>query len=179
MKDRRRACSRRESLVFDNHQYTGHIVPRRWSFEYAQGKHTQREREGEEQWKGRRSHVAAQGVATKTSGLAGGRRFCANSRLQNAVWNAEIEAVERRHYPRVHTRGPIEARSSTVGMTTRKIYPRVHTRGPIEAASVPGEQVSPPIYPRVHTRGPIEAEDLGNLDRDALILSAGSHPRPH
>ncbi len=64
-------------------------------------------------------------------------------------------------------------------MTTRKIYPRVHTRGPIEAASVPGEQVSPPIYPRVHTRGPIEAEDLGNLDRDALILSAGSHPRPH
>ena len=72
---------------------------------------TPREREGEERQKGGRSHVAAQGVATKTSGLAGGRRFCANSRLQSAVWSAEIEAVERRRYPRVHTRGPIEARN--------------------------------------------------------------------
>ncbi len=70
---------------------------------------TQREREGEERQKGSRSHVAAQGVAKKSSGLTGGLRFCANSRLQSAVWSAEIEAVERRHYPRVHTRGPIEA----------------------------------------------------------------------
>ena len=70
---------------------------------------TQCEREGEKRQKGSRSHVAAQGVAKKTSGLAGGLRFCANSRLQSAVWNAEIEAVKRRRYPRVHTRGPIEA----------------------------------------------------------------------
>ena len=70
---------------------------------------TQREREGEEQHKGNRSHVAAQGVAKKTSGWISRLSFCANSRLQSAVWNPEIEAVERSHHPRVHTRGPIEA----------------------------------------------------------------------
>ena len=146
---------------------------------------TQREREGKERPKGSRSHVAAQGVAKKTSGLAGGLRFCANSRLQGAVWNAEIEAVERSPYPRVHTRGPIEAKGSHEGMKGEEVYPRVHTRGPIEAKHASFElgwvnriirgftpaaplkrfalapfTASVKFYPRVHTRGPIEATSL-------------------
>ncbi len=36
-------------------------------------------------------------------------------------------------YPRVHTRGPIEATRSEVSAISACGYPRVHTRGPIEA----------------------------------------------
>ncbi len=112
---------------------------------------------------------------------------------------------------------------------SRSPYPRVHTRGPIEAGALPAARSDRPRairgftpaaplkridwtrgigfwanYPRVHTRGPIEAAwSLANVRRletpirgftpaaplkrpscfhvrpPLRDLSAGSHPRPH
>ena len=108
------------------------------------------------------------------------------------------------NYPRVHTRGPIEAaslrprlalfHSAIRGFTpaaplkprTRRPtsrqgrrYPRVHTRGPIEATHNEQFEHTSRRYPRVHTRGPIEARSLCAALVGEGSLSAGSHPRPH
>ena len=102
-------------------------------------------------------------------------------------------------YPRVHTRGPIEAQRAKTGVLKRPNYPRVHTRGPIEAVSssdrpggiglaIRGFTPAAPLkretpeprrgsgrcYPRVHTRGPIEA-----LAAKPVVPLPPNYPRVH
>ncbi len=61
-------------------------------------------------------------------------------------------------FPRLKSRGPIEAQSEGGGWKQRAMFPRLKSRGPIEAArAVASVGGFFPKFPRLKSRGPIEA----------------------
>ncbi len=111
----------------------------------------------------------------------------------------------RANYPRVHTRGPIEASTFANALKTLLATIRGFTpAAPLKRFAGLAVRAKGNNYPRVHTRGPIEARcKRSDLDLEGAAirgftpaaplkprakrcasswgpqLSAGSHPRPH
>jgi len=61
-------------------------------------------------------------------------------------------------FPRLKSRGPIEADLYETIMMAGNLFPRLKSRGPIEASQTPdGVAVENITFPRLKSRGPIEA----------------------
>ena len=60
-------------------------------------------------------------------------------------------------FPRLHRRGPIEARCAWRLHWSQPTFPRLHRRGPIEAWRPRSGWRPSSRFPRLHRRGPIEA----------------------
>src|SRR4029079_5220384 len=82
-------------------------------------------------------------------------------------------------FPRVKTRGPIEANLHLLDNCLRDTFPRVKTRGPIEAFWAIRFCRASLAFPRVKTRGPIEAAISRRARRWSPQVSTREDAWPH
>ena len=82
-------------------------------------------------------------------------------------------------FPRLKSRGPIEAGCLALSRPPRSRFPRLKSRGPIEATSCRASESPNGDFPRLKSRGPIEASDSARWSRSRTALSAAEEPRPH
>src|SRR2546423_563570 len=70
---------------------------------------------------------------------------------------ADAERVTGKHFPRVTTRGSVEAASAFSALVFHVDFPRVTTRGSVEAMLTVAGLTHSLFFPRVTTRGSVEA----------------------
>ena len=70
--------------------------------------------------------------------------------------------------------------SASAGAEKRPRFPRLKSRGPIEALVCNQNDVKKlDAFPRLKSRGPIEAQEGGFADRDFLCISTAEKSWPH
>jgi len=83
-------------------------------------------------------------------------------------------------FPRLFSRGPIEARVASWSRRTTAAFPRLFSRGPIEAAKELDEVAKKLTgFPRLFSRGPIEARSEIAVLLARMQVSATLQSRPH